>query len=274
MAWWRIDATSPVRWGRGRSRYRDVFDVVRFLGYLWFGFKLEDTWQWPSDCMHLKYGSDQARYAIYRKMVNVPMGLWCFLLAIAPSVEVKAEPPAVSQAQHGLFVRPASCILVKEKQRKSVKAQQDGNGGMNCWSIEQLCVEAFGGSAAETVTKWCRGSLMSCGWKNVENVEKRGKMTSRLISTHLDPAESLTSYEPNQPVHSHSTQPPAGRQEPAPGPVGGPGGERRSRVATADPRGHGARRRAEGALARRHRGDPWRWVGRDTGRVWKGMNYH
>eukprot|EP00435_Cladocopium_sp_Y103_P049005 s1461_g14.t1 len=29
------------------------------------------------------------------------------------------------QAQHGLFVRPASCILVKEKQRKSVKAQQD-----------------------------------------------------------------------------------------------------------------------------------------------------
>lgn len=83
--------------------------------------------------MHLKrYGSDQARYAIYRKMVNVPMGRWCFLLAIAPSVEVKAEPPAVSEAQHGLFVRPASCILVKEKQRKSVKAQQDGNGGMNC----------------------------------------------------------------------------------------------------------------------------------------------
>eukprot|EP00435_Cladocopium_sp_Y103_P042980 s1461_g12.t1 len=29
------------------------------------------------------------------------------------------------QAQHGLFVRPASCILVQEEQRKSVKAQQD-----------------------------------------------------------------------------------------------------------------------------------------------------
>ena len=38
---------------------------------------------------------------------------------------VETELQAVSQAQHGLFVRPASCILVKEKQRKSVKAQQD-----------------------------------------------------------------------------------------------------------------------------------------------------
>ena len=83
--------------------------------------------------------------------------------------------------------------------------------------------------------------LASCVLKISEEGQQKPSNDAGVLSHQLNHLHLM-----NPTVSSSATQPP-GRQEPAPGAVRGPGGERRSGAAAADPWGRGARRRAEGA---------------------------